>query len=83
MAEAGMLAQVLDALADGTISTQQAVRQVRRMDFPAHRPTRLGEDPVPDQPGDGHEIADAYHDGKITNAQYAALAEAAAGRVRG
>lgn len=80
----GQVADILDRLASGKLDTGQAADRLRRVK-PRDRPRpeatglmSLGQDdpggwPVED---DGHEITDAFHDGKITNAQTTILGNA-------
>lgn len=81
----GQIAKALEDLTGGKIDTGQAADRIRRCKLAARQPAATGfmslgqDDPtgvaVED---DGHEISDAYHDGKITNEQYGVLAGAAA-----
>lgn len=82
----GQVSDLLGSVAEGKLETGQAADRLRRMKLAQRTPPEaaglmaLGQDdptgyPVTD---DGHEITDAYHDGKLTTEQYGVLAQAAA-----
>ncbi len=84
------LAYLLAQLEGGQISTADAAREVRGMTFPVSPPktpyqlieaAALRDIEMP-EPGSFFEVWGAYVTGRITKAQYAALAEAAAEAMR-
>jgi hypothetical protein len=88
--QATRLDAILNWLATGRMTTEQAVARVRTLHFPPAPEHGVGarmtadahgEVPVP-PPGSFHEVAAAYAAGRITRPQYAALAEAATASMR-
>jgi len=81
---------VLDWLAKGRITTEQAAARIRTMKFPVppgktvfqRQQDDANGDPEPPQAGSFFAISDAYAAGKITHEQYAALAQVAAEAIR-
>jgi hypothetical protein len=83
----GQVGQIIEQLTTGKLDTGQAADKLRKVRLAdRQRPQAawlmtLGQDdpsgyPVED---DGHEIADAYHDGKLNLDQYRVLTQAASG----
>jgi hypothetical protein len=76
----------LDKLADGRITTDEAVTAMSEVTWPDRPPAGrtledIESDPDPKamEPGDFGEVESAYVEGKITLEQYEALATAAMG----
>lgn len=84
------LRAVLDWLESGRITTEQAAARVRAMRFRVpqartdyqRRQDAVNGDPEPPVPGSFFAVSEAFAAGRIDQAQYAALAEAAAEAVR-
>jgi hypothetical protein len=84
------LSTILDWLATGHISTEQAASRMRSLHFgpvPQHSVGRRmaddahGDIPAP-MPGEFRQVSQALAEGKIDRPQYEALAEAAAAAMR-
>lgn len=84
------LGAIVDWLANGRITTEQAAARLRDFPFPAPpektaRQNQLEDangDPEPDLPGSFSAVIDAFAQGRIDAEQYAALAQAAAEAMR-
>jgi hypothetical protein len=84
--------ELLNALHEGTLSVNQVAERFRARSWPVHSVTRarthldLAEenlrDPEPYIPGSYDDVVSAYDRGRLTDAQYAVLAEAIAESIR-
>jgi hypothetical protein len=79
--------QLLDALHDGTLMLDEVAENFRARTWPRPKPPPTSyeelareelEDPEPYVPNSYDDVALAYHQGRLTNEQYAVLAEAMA-----
>jgi hypothetical protein len=80
------VADVLEKLSSGEMSTDEAVKAMSEVTLPDRPPTgrslediESNPDPKAMEPGDFGEVESAYVEGKITLKQYEALATAAMG----
>lgn len=84
------LSAVLDWLAKGRLTTEQAAQRIRTMKFPAPPARTVHQqqydaangDPEAPEAGSFFAISDAFAMGRIDQDQYAALAQAAAEAMR-
>jgi hypothetical protein len=86
------VADLLNALRDGSMTLEQVAYQFRQRSWPKTKgpepqtylelAAAAQQDPGPDVPGSFEEVAAAYRRGELSRADYRALAEAAAESLR-
>jgi hypothetical protein len=84
--------ELIRALKNGTMSTDEVAEQFRRRSWPSNRrpsPRKFLEmaeqaesDPYPDVPGSYDDVTAAYDRGDLTSEQYDVLSEAVAASIR-